>query len=555
MVHRNARPTPAGRTILVQRVLQGRPVDHVAKEMGVSHTCAHRWFRRYFEHGWAGMEDRYYRPGSCPHTTAEAKTQEVLAARVKHREGTVSGERIRARRATDHRYDRDTTGALLPIDVTKPGPHPRRWRLAGPWPARGRGIGYDYVHVAVDDHSRPAYVEVLPDEKDPSCARFLSNAAAFIAASGAPVQASGAPVQASGAPVQEVMADNALACIRSAALATALADPGAKHRRTKPRSPRQNGKAERFNRTLQEGRAHKNAYDSSDHRTQARTGWPGFDNHRRNHSALAGPPPISRCNQPPGRVHLDGEKSFAHSVLETTDVAPSELRGPGLISVDNRTEQPHMLMHMTGEVGKAIQDHAPDSCREIVVANQDIFEVGIGGGRVNALVHTGIEAQGFNDGGRICVERLDGLHDGPQLLPHRLRRHASSAGGGKRLKLGADLGNKRKISDLHPRRESAPPRIRNYQAIQLQPLKGFSHRSPADAKVLGEVIVIEQVPGLDVKHQQPVPDALVRHVGQRLLDHVFRACRSFNCHNPDPFPFKSNRLLTSPTDQYTLTQT
>ena len=138
MVHRNARPTPAGRTILVQSVLQGRPVDHVAKEMGVSHTCAHRWFRRYFEHGWAGMEDRSYRPGSCPHATAEAKIQEVLAARVKHREGPVSGERIRARRATDHRYDRDTTGALLPIDVTKPGPHPRRWRLAGPWPARGR---------------------------------------------------------------------------------------------------------------------------------------------------------------------------------------------------------------------------------------------------------------------------------------------------------------------------------------------------------------------------------------------------------------------------------
>ncbi|WP_157407853.1 helix-turn-helix domain-containing protein, partial [Arthrobacter sp. ZBG10] len=69
MVHRNARLTPAGRGILVQRVLDGRPVAHVAKEMGVSRTCAHRWFRRYLEHGWDGMEDRSSRPRSCPHAT------------------------------------------------------------------------------------------------------------------------------------------------------------------------------------------------------------------------------------------------------------------------------------------------------------------------------------------------------------------------------------------------------------------------------------------------------------------------------------------------------
>lgn len=320
MVHRNARLTPAGRGILVQRVLQGRPVAHVAKEMGVSRTCAHRWFRRYLEHGWDGMEDRSSRPLSCPHATPAAKIDEVLAAREKHREGPVelaerchvpartvsriiaraglprlweldpiSGERIRAGRATDHRYERDTAGELLHIDVKKLGKIPKGggWRVHGRSEAvKGRGIGYDYVHVAVDDHSRLAYVEVLPDEKGPTCARFLANAAAFMASS--------------GAPVQEVMTDNALAYIRSAAFATVIADLGAKHRRTKPRSPWQNGKAERFNRTLQEGWAYKNAYDSSDHRTQALTGWLDFYNHRRNHSALGGRPPISRCNQPAG---------------------------------------------------------------------------------------------------------------------------------------------------------------------------------------------------------------------------------------------------------------
>jgi transposase InsO family protein len=320
MVHRNARLTPAGRRILVQRVLQGRPAAHVAKEMGVSRTCAHRWLKRYVEQGWDGMEDRSSRPRSCPHATATAKIEEVLAARVKHREGPVelgercqvpartvsrivaraglprlweldpiSGERIRAGRATDHRYERDTAGELLHIDVKKLGKIPKGggWRVHGRSEGvKGRGIGFDYVHVAVDDYSRLAYVEVLADEKGPTCARFLTHAAEFMASR--------------GAPVQEVMTDNALAYIRSTAFAKAIADLGAKHRRTKPRSPWQNGKAERFNRTLQEGWAYKNAYDSSDHRTGTLTGWLDFYNHRRNHSALGGRPPISRCNEPAG---------------------------------------------------------------------------------------------------------------------------------------------------------------------------------------------------------------------------------------------------------------
>lgn len=288
--------------------------------MGVSRTCAHRWVKRFAEHGWDGMENRSSRPRSCLHATSGPKVAEVLASRMEHREGPVelarrcrisartasriitraglprlweldpiSGTRIRASRATGHRYERGTAGELLHIDVKKLGriPEGGGWRVHGRSEAvNGHGIGIGYVHVAVDGHSRLAYVEVLPDEKGPSCARFLANAAAFMASS--------------GAPVREVMADNALAYVRSTAFADVIADLGAKHRRTKPRSPWQNGKAERFNRTLQEGWAYKNACTSNDRRTQALTGWLDFYNHQRNHSALRGQPPISKCNQPAG---------------------------------------------------------------------------------------------------------------------------------------------------------------------------------------------------------------------------------------------------------------
>ena len=92
-----------------------------------------------------------------------------------------------------------------------------------------------------------------------------------------------------------------------------------------------------------------------------------------------------------------GEKSFAYRVLEATDVDPCEFSGPRLISVDNGTEQVHMLMDVPGQVGQAIQDHAPDSCCEIVIADQDIFEVGIGGGRIDASVDAGVQPQCFDD--------------------------------------------------------------------------------------------------------------------------------------------------------------
>jgi transposase len=87
MIHRNARLTPTGRPILVQRVMAGRPIAHVAKEMGVSRTCAHRWISRYRAQGWDGLQDRSSRPRSCPHATPAEVVADVLTQRVEHREG------------------------------------------------------------------------------------------------------------------------------------------------------------------------------------------------------------------------------------------------------------------------------------------------------------------------------------------------------------------------------------------------------------------------------------------------------------------------------------
>jgi transposase InsO family protein len=301
-VHRNAPLTPTGRRILIERVESGRPVAHVAKEMGISRTCAHRWVGRFRKHGWAGLQDRSSRPRSCPHATAPEAVEAVISARTLHREGPadlavrcgvpertisriiaraglprlweldpVTGERIRAGRASETRYERAAPGDLLHLDVKKLGAIPEGggWRVHGRSEAvRGRGIGYDYVHVAVDDCSRLAYAD------------------AFMAAH--------------GAPPRRVMTDNAMAYVRSTAFRSALETLGAKHVRTKPRHPWQNGKAERFNRTLQKGWAYRRAYANGQDRSAALPVWLHFYNHQRRHTALGGQPPITRCNQPAG---------------------------------------------------------------------------------------------------------------------------------------------------------------------------------------------------------------------------------------------------------------
>lgn len=322
MAHRNARLTVHGRRLIVQRVRkEGKAVAHVAKAMGISRQCAHRWVARWDEFGDPGLEDRSSRPHRSPTRTPSDVEDLVVAKRRELRVGqdrlgdelpipprTISrilrrrnvpylrdcdpltGEVIRSSKQTAKRYERDHPGDLIHVDVKKIGRIPE----GGGWRAWGRNmgriaakkkirIGYDYVHSAVDDHSRVAYSEIHDDEKGDTAAGFLTRAEAFFVSCGIPG-------------IQAVMTDNHWSYTKSRAVAAVLATMGAKHIKIKPHCPWQNGKVERFNRTLQTEWAYKQVYYTNDERRRALQPWLDYYNHRRNHSSLGRRPPISRVS-------------------------------------------------------------------------------------------------------------------------------------------------------------------------------------------------------------------------------------------------------------------
>lgn len=322
MSHANARLTVHGRRLLVDRVIRdGRPVAHVAKELGVSRQCAHRWVNRFRAEGAAGLADRSSRPHRCPRRTPLEVELVVIARRLTDRKGqdwlgpelgvpsrTVSailrrhrvpylrecdpltGEVIRASKTTAVRYEHAYPGSLAHMDVKKVG----RIHDGGGWKAHGRAmgttgakkrarIGFDYIHSLVDDHSRLAYSEALPDEKGPTCAGFLLRAAEFFAGHGIDR-------------LERVMTDNHWSYSKSPDVAAAMAFLGAKHVFIRPHCPWQNGKVERFNRTLQSEWAYSQVFYSNTERTAALEPWLRFYNTERRHSAIGGKPPISRLS-------------------------------------------------------------------------------------------------------------------------------------------------------------------------------------------------------------------------------------------------------------------
>ena len=322
MSHRNARLTFHGRCLLVHRVRElGMPVAHVAKAMGVSRQCAHRWVARFDVEGEAGLRDRSSRPHRTPSRTSAVVEAEVVAARALHRRGqdwlgpelgvaprTVSrilrrhqvprlcvcdpltGEVIRASKTTAVRYERDRPGDLVHMDVKKIGRIPD----GGGWRAHGRQmgstsarkkarVGYDYVHSLVDDHSRLAYSEILDDEKAATCAAFFARAVDHFNSHGIDR-------------IAEVMTDNHWSYTRSTQFARQLTGLGAKHRLIKPHCPWQNGKVERFNRTLQIEWAYRQVFTTNGERADALAPWLEHYNTQRRHSALGGHPPISRLS-------------------------------------------------------------------------------------------------------------------------------------------------------------------------------------------------------------------------------------------------------------------
>jgi transposase InsO family protein len=314
VAHANARTTVFARKLIVDRVLAGHRPGEVAKQLGVSRQTVYKWVRRWRAEGQAGLADRSSRPHDMPRQTSAETSAAIVAARIEHHAGPVrlaallgvaastigaviarsglprlaevdrlTGELLRGRRHSDRRYEREHPGDLLHVDVKKLGrvPDGGGWRVHGrSEEVRGRGLGWDYVHVAIDDHTRLAYAEVLPDEKVATCAGFLTRAVAWFAAH--------------GVTVRRVLTDNAKSYRIGKAWIAVCTQLRIRRRFTKPGHPWTNGKAERFNRTLQSEWAYARPWTSNDQRTSALDSWLTHYNTARSHSALGGRPPISR---------------------------------------------------------------------------------------------------------------------------------------------------------------------------------------------------------------------------------------------------------------------
>lgn len=307
-MHGNAPMTPRGRMIMIERIASGRPVAHVAAEMGVSRKTADKWWRRWQSEGADGLEDRSSRPHRCPRQTAAHVEQRIVRLRERRKLGPARiGSIVGVPASTVHRVlcrhgmnrlawmDRptgqvirrihtDRPGELVHVDVKKLGRIPP----GGGWRVHGRAnvvhpsktkVGYDYVHSAIDAHSRLAYSEILANEKGPTCAEFWQRAQQFFADHAIIVEA--------------VLTDNARNYTVSRAFQHALT--GIEHRRIRPRRPQTNGKVERFNRTLLDEWAYARVYTSNSQRTRALDRFLHTYNHHRGHSALGGDPPITHA--------------------------------------------------------------------------------------------------------------------------------------------------------------------------------------------------------------------------------------------------------------------
>lgn len=321
MSHANARLTPAGRLTMVQRIAAGRPVAHVAAEMGVSRQTASRWWRRFRAKGPAGLLDRSSVARSHPRRTAACVETRVRIARMLTRRGPVAiarlvgvpastvgrvlarhrvprladcdpltGQVIRATRRSANRYEHPHPGSLVHIDVKKLGriPDGGGWRAHGrSEQVRGRGIGYDYVHTAVDDHSRLAYAEIHPDEKGATAAGFLARATAFYVSH--------------GITVERVISDNAFAYRNSRVFHETAAGLGIVQKFIRPHCPWTNGKVERLNRTLATEWAYSRIWSSNADRAAALPAWLEHYNLERPHLGIGGLTPIDRVNNAAGQ--------------------------------------------------------------------------------------------------------------------------------------------------------------------------------------------------------------------------------------------------------------
>ncbi|MGH7869631.1 MAG: IS481 family transposase [Candidatus Dormibacteraceae bacterium] len=296
-----------GRHLIVERVEKGWPVALAAEASGVSRATAYKWVRRYREQGAPGLLDRSSRPHRSPLRVDKAVEAQILRLRQErklgpHRLAALCGQarstcyKVLCRHGLQRldwldrptgqlirRYERKTPGELLHLDIKKLGriPPGGGHRIHGHKRGSSKGWGYDYLHSAVDDHSRLAYTEILADEKAASCASFLRHAARYF--------------DRHGLSLKSVMTDNGVS-YRSKKFHATLAQLNLEHLFTRPYRPQTNGKVERYNRTLIEEWAYSRPYLSNLERSALLPLWLHKYNYHRSHIALGGLPPISRVN-------------------------------------------------------------------------------------------------------------------------------------------------------------------------------------------------------------------------------------------------------------------
>jgi transposase InsO family protein len=303
-LHANARTCPHSRRLAVGRVeQQGWTLTAAAEAAGVSVRTVSKWLRRYRDEGEQGLLDRCSAPGSVPLRTGESRVAVIASLRRLRMTGaeiaetlampvsTVSGILTRIGLGKlwrleplepANRYEKKRPGELVHVDVKKLGRIGRPGhRVNGDRRTRTRGIGWEYVHVAIDDATRLVYVEVLTDEKAATAVGFLRRAVAHFASF--------------GILVERLMTDNGSA-YRATIHALACKALGIKHLRTRPYRPRTNGKAERFIRTMLGGWAYGAIYRDSAERHRALAGWLDFYNRRRPHRSLGRQAPIERLH-------------------------------------------------------------------------------------------------------------------------------------------------------------------------------------------------------------------------------------------------------------------
>jgi transposase InsO family protein len=282
----------------------GWPIAQAARGGGISQRTAYKWLARYRVEGLAGLEDRRSAPHQRPHRTHARLEQWIVGLRRGRLSGPAIAQRTGIARATVgnvlrrhglgalpplqpkppvRRYERARPGELVHIDTKALGRFAQvGHRITGDWRHRCRGHGWEHVHVCIDDATRVAYVEVLPTLQLADALGFLERARAWFAARGVRIEA--------------VMSDNGSA-YRSREFAAMCATTGLRHLRTRPYTPRTNGKAERFIQTLLREWAYRTAYPTSARRRRALGPWLRYYNHRRPHTALGYRPPFARLQE------------------------------------------------------------------------------------------------------------------------------------------------------------------------------------------------------------------------------------------------------------------